>query len=171
MSNKVDNLVVENARIIFRNFAGKEKKYNPEGDRNFCLLIDDDNVAASLADKGWNVKTLQPRNPDDGVAYYIPVRVSYEYFPPNIYLMSGQYVDEKGQVRFRNKVHLDEESVGSLDYAEIENVDLIIRPYQWEVNGKTGIKAYAHRMYVTIAEDEFAAKYEVDERPDEVPFD
>lgn len=169
MPNKVENLVVENARIIFRNFAGKEKKYNPEGDRNFCLLIDDPNVAASLAEKGWNIKSLQPRNPEDDVAYYIPVRVSFDRFPPNIFTLTGQHVDANGELKFRNKVRLDEDTVGVLDYAEIENIDLIIRPYQWEVNGKTGIKAYVHRMYVVLAEDDFAAKYTV--VPDEeVPF-
>lgn len=159
MSERIPNLSVENARIIFRNFAGKEAKFNPAGRRNFCLLLDNEN-AAIMKEQGWNVKTLAPRDPDAEPQPYIQVKVVFDNFPPNIWLISGG-----------NKTRLDEDTVDSLDYAEIENVDLIVTPYVWDMSGKTGVAAYLKTMYVTIAENEFEKKYrDLDEDDEDLPF-
>ena len=148
------NLVVENAKIAFRNFSGKESKFNRGGNRNFCVIFDKE-TGEELKEQGWNLRILQPRNEEDDVVYCLQVSVAYGKIPPKVYMIVG-----------RKKTLLDEFTVGNLDFAEIENVDLIIRPYNWEVNGKVGVKAYVHTMYVEIREDRFAAKYNFDDIED-----
>lgn len=157
--DKINNLVIENARLMFRNFRGEETKYNRKGSKNFCVVIDDKKTADKLAADGWNIRSLAPRVDDEDPCYYIQVAVSFEHTPPKVVLISG-----------RSKTTLDEESVAAIDHAEIRNADLSIRPYCWEVNGKTGVKAYLKTLYVTIEEDEFIRKYSEEEDDEHLPF-
>lgn len=154
---QTNNIMIENARLIFKNFSGEESKFNRGGNKNFCVLLDHD-MAQDLEAEGWNVKYLRPREDGEEPAPYLQVTVAYGNIPPKVIMIAG-----------RNKVPLDSVTVGTLDYAEIRNVDLIIRPYNWTVNGKQGIKAYLKTMYVEIEQDAFASKYDFEE-DEEVPF-
>lgn len=145
-----NNISIEGARIMFRNFSGKADKYNPAGRRTFCVILSDE-MAEDLSLNGWNVKYLQPKSDEDSPLPYLSVKVNYANIPPKIYMVTK-----------RNKTLLDENSVCALDYAEIDNVDIVITGSNYDVNGKTGISAYVKNMYVTIIEDEFADKYNFD---------
>lgn len=142
------NIAIENARIIFRNFAGEASQFNARGDRNFCVLIDND-AAPALANDGWNIRYLKPKDPDEQPQAYLKVKVNFGQVPPTVLLITA-----------KNKKRLTEDNIDVLDWAELKQVDLIIRPYNWEVNGKSGVKAYLKSGYFTIMEDEFASKYE-----------
>ena len=154
-------LQIDDARIIFKNFEGRGDKFNREGDRNFSLLIEDENTANALIKEGWNVKIKPGREEGDDPFMRLPVKVKFTDYGPNVYLITGNRRNE-----------LDEESISCLDNIEIESVDMDIRPYDWEVNGRTGRTAYLQSMEVVQRIDRFAARYSENGADDEskLPF-
>jgi hypothetical protein len=140
-----DILQIDDARIIYRNFAGRGDKYNREGDRNFAVVIPDEEMANELTNLGWNVKIKPPREDGDTPFMFLPVKVKFNDRGPNVYLKTGDV---------QNK--LDEESVSLLDNIDIIGVDLDIRPYDWDVNGKEGRTAYLQSIRVIQDVDRFA---------------
>jgi len=85
-------LEVEDARIIYRNFGGAATKYNREGDRNFAVVIPNDEIKDQLVAEGWNVKIKPPREPGDEPFMYLPVKVKFNNRGPSIYVVSGDSV-------------------------------------------------------------------------------
>lgn len=147
-----NTLIMENAKIRFRNFAGRPDEYTREGDRSFALVIEDENLANKLREDGWNVKMRLPKEEGDEPWYYLKVKVNFNGIPPKIV-----------EVTSRNRVALNEDTVGILDTAELKSVDVEVSPYHWEIGGRSGITAYLKTMYATIEEDPFAAKYDMTE--------
>ena len=150
-------LQIDDAKIIFRNFEGRGDKYNREGDRNFSLLIEDPDTTDALIKEGWNVRIKDGRDEDEGPFMRLPVKVKFTDYGPNVYLVTGDRRNE-----------LDEESIACLDNIDIESVDMDIRPYDWEVNGRTGRTAYLQSMQVVQRIDRFAARYAAKEET--LPF-
>ena len=150
---------IDDARIIYRNFAGAPSKFNREGDRNFAVVIDDEDIAEALTEKGWNVKIKPPREEGDEPFMFLPVKVKFNERGPRVYLQNS--------LGGRNRVTLDEDTVGILDNVDITNVDLDIRPYDWDVQGKTGRTAYLQSICVTQEVDRFLDRYAEQESPEE----
>ena len=142
-----DILQIDDARIVYRNFSGTGSKFNREGDRNFAVVIPDQDVVDELVNRGWNVKIKPPRDEDDTPFMFLPVKIKFNERGPKVYLQSGD-----------KTVELDEESVDCLDDVDILGVDLDIRPYDWEVNGKQGRTAYLQSINVIQEIDRFAAR-------------
>jgi hypothetical protein len=140
------NLTLEDVTIAFRNFAGKEDMYNRAGDRNFAIFLDPDLAAKMLAD-GWNVKHLKERDGEPPQAY-LQVAVSYKNRPPKIGLVTSKSI-----------TYLGEAEIEMLDWVDIEQADVTINPYEWVVNGKTGVKAYVATLFIKIYEDYLQLKW------------
>lgn len=145
-----DILQIDDARIIYRNFAGRGDKYNREGDRNFAVVIPDEEMANELTNLGWNVKIKPPREDGDVPFMFLPVKVKFNDRGPTVYLKTGSVQNR-----------LDEESVGLLDNIDIISVDLDIRPYDWVIqegtpNEKSGRSAYLQNIRVIQDVDRFA---------------
>ena len=149
-------LQIDDARIAFRNFRGEGDKFNREGDRNSVLIIPTEEIADALTKEGWNVKIRDPHEEGDLPFMYLPVKVKFNDRGPQVYLVTG------GR---RNR--LDEDTVAMLDDIDIINVNLDVRPYDWEVNGKTGRTAYLQAIEVFQEIDRFAARYAEEESPRE----
>ena len=143
-----DILEIEDARIIYRNFEGVASKFNREGDRNFAVIVPNDEIKDILVEAGWNVKIKPPRDEDDTPFMFIPVKVKFNNRGPAAYLRSGETV-----------TRLNEETIGILDEIDIQSVDMDLRPYDWEVNGKEGRSAYLQAINVIQNIDRFGAKY------------
>lgn len=143
--------MIEDARLVFRNFSGAEGQYNREGDRNFSVILDQKTADVMTAD-GWNVKYLASREEGEPDTPYIQIAVSFKNRPPKVIMITSTA-----------RTNLTQESVGVLDWAEIQLVDLIARAYDWQVGDKTGTKAYLQSMFVTIEEDALERKYAIRE--------
>ena len=149
-------LQIDDARIVFRNFRGEGGPYNREGDRNFALVIPNKDIADELIKDGWNVKIKEAREEGDQPFIFLTVKVKFNDIGPHIYLKTGKAVNK-----------LDEETVSCIDDIDILSVNLDIRPYDWEINGKTGRTAYLQSMEIIQEIDRFAARYAEEECPEE----
>ena len=151
MTDYRNTVTIENAKLLFRNFAGREGQFNVAGNREFSIALTNEIVEKNF-DSDWNIKYLKARDESEEETPYLPVAVSYKIRPPRIVMITGDV-----------RTDLDEDSVDVLDWADIRTADVVVTPYEWSVNGKGGIKAYLKTLFVTIDEDDLERKYRVNE--------
>lgn len=146
---KDDTVVLEDVQIIFRNFSGRAGMYNKEGDRSFAVKLTPE-WAEELTNRGWNVKYLRPQEDEEVGPAYVSVKINFNGpRPPKVFIVTS-----------KGRTQLDESTIEMLDWADILQVDLILNPYQYTVNGRSGISAYLESIYVTIMEDALQQKYD-----------
>lgn len=154
-------------QIKFRNFGGRPTKYDSQGGkRTFALILTPEEADALSAD-GWNVSVPIPKDESYPVIPILNVKVNFtSNYPPEIWVLTDNY-----------KTKLAPETVSSLDYAEIEYVDIVISPHEYQKRDGSGwaANAYLKSLYVKIVKDELAEKYanipETESSNDNLPFD
>lgn len=150
-----DILQIDDARIIFPNFSGEPGKYNRKGDRNFAIVIEDEETANELAERGWNVRIKPGRNEDEPPRMHLPVKINFNEYGPNVYLKSGR----------AKQIRLTEETISMLDRIDILTASMDIRPYDWKLDdGSTGRSAYLKDMKVIQDVNRFADDEDEDDQ-------
>lgn len=146
-------IVIENARLMWRNFAGKAKQFNDAGKRNFSIALSEEQALAMIAD-GWNIKKKEPREEGEEPLYHFPVKVNFESnYPPRIFLIT--YANGK------KRTQLTPGTAIAADMVEIELADVTINPYERkDADGNvTSRTAYLKTLFITVHEDPLELKY------------
>lgn len=150
---QLETIMIEDATLIFKNFSGREGPFNQEGDKDFGVLLEPDD-AEHLAKLGWNVKYLKVREEGEEPQAWLPVGLKYRArmggtVRPPITVLIGS----------KGRTTLDEDTVEIIDQVDIETVDVEIRPYQYDFNGRQGVKAYLQAIFVKVRESYLQLKY------------
>lgn len=149
--NNPSDLMIEDAKLLFTNFAGSPTRYNSEGGKREFSVALPLNLVEDLEKDGWNVKYRKNADGEfDPERPYLGVKVSYKFRPPAIWLIAGG-----------RKQLMTEDTVGTLDNITIKTTDVVIHPSVYDVRGQQGISAYVKELYVVMDDESasFASKY------------
>jgi len=150
-NNTPSDLVIEDARLLFTNFAGSPTRFNPGGGKREFSVAIPLNLVEDLEKDGWNVKYRKNADGEfDPERPYLGVKVSYKFRAPAIWLIAGG-----------RKQLMTEDTVGTLDNITIKTADVVIHPSVYDVRGQQGISAYVKELYLVMDDESasFASKY------------
>lgn len=154
--------LVDNAQIIWTNFAGRENAMNREGKRNFNWVIPDPELAQQIAALGFNVRHRSVRDGYDGDEFdHLKIDISYETdkgipieeinpeWLPEVYL-----VDDNDCATL-----IEKEGLGELDGKTITFALFEFRPHDWAVGNKSGTAAKLKRLFLKVKRDPLAGRF------------
>lgn len=140
------SLVIKDAEIYFKNFRGRELPFNPAGRRTFCVRIDG-RKARKLKKDGWSIKVMYINKSRTKRRWYLPVTIYESYADTKINSKVVAIMSDGG---LKICKQLNGHSLGLLDVVDIGHSNMVIRGYEYNVNGQHGIKAYLRNADVYI---------------------
>lgn len=172
------NLNVENAVLLFKNFAGEPTRVNPAGGKRTFNLVLNQEYAEKLHAQSWNVKAREVKdqiaederaltvNFDtymqqyqgqfDHVMFFTEIVVNENSeFPPKIYKVS-EFNGEK------TMAIIPPDQWYRLDKEQLMNVDLVIHPYTHgrSIANPDAKKGYLKTLYaMAMPVNDFNGKY------------
>jgi len=129
--------------MAWRNFRGLiTNKYASEGQRFFVIKFDKDQLGMIPA--SW---PIQQRTLDGVSTFYMKVHVNFHIDArgtdaPVIYFTN----------RVGNTIQLGEATCGALDGINFDTCDLVVREFQWTVNGREGVSAFLTELHIVEGE-------------------
>lgn len=171
-------MIITNAQILsmpFRNFEGRKSEFNPMGEKEFGVVIDDPELAQQMAADNWNVKTLTNRDGRDylyGIKtdgedlHWVKIKVKYRKnngeatIPPIIKIRTAN-----------NEINYGEDDLKELDTADLMDVDLKINFSTKTINGKQITTGYLNLMRATMIDDNYWFGNRLDHGGNTPPFD
>lgn len=163
-----EKITMRNVVVRFPNFDGAASGYNPAGNRNFNILLTEDE-ASELREKGFYVKS---KIRDDGmVLETLKINVSYRGYsaPKIIVICRGEQIE-----------YTEDDDLSKIDglykTGSVIKTDLRFSPYRnKDRTDNYGYSAYLDSIYITIEDDPLAAEYDAmcssyTPSDDDVPF-
>ncbi len=151
---RVNDINITDGEIAYSNFSGRPTQFKPEGGERTVTFVIPPEIVEDLKADGWNIREqVFANDPDREPRYLLEARLTFR-------TRNGQPRDPKiFIVRSDSMVHMTEETIDTLDRADILSVDAVLGPSYWEWGGRRGIRAYVNSMYVTIKENPIDEKY------------
>lgn len=119
-------------RGVWRNFVGQN------GDYGFTVFLPE-SLYNDMAEEGWYVKHKE-KYAGDQREFSLDVSFRFDKYPPKITVITNDGAT----------MIMSEDNISLLQTADFERVDLVVRPYNWQKDGNSGVSAKVETMTVWL---------------------